>query len=244
MKKLSLLVVLCTFSMLAFAQIEVTLAPSGTSDLGNQPMGFRALTPLVLANNGSGTIHITGIAVSPNGPYSIFDDPYTSCPSHGQLAGRAHCEIVVGFTASDVGEVQGTLMVTYAESDQPLRATLTATGVYDVTIIAPTPHLEELPCNYHITDFFGPSPCTVTLLNQEPTTLGSISFGVEPEGDFSIDTTLTTCGSSLSFLSSCTISVQYNGDMNLEEGVLQVTSDSPDGRTIKFRVQGCRIYTC
>ena len=135
-------------------------------------------------------------------------------------------------------------MVTYAESDQPLRATLTATGVYDVTIIAPTPHLEELPCNYHITDFFGPSPCTVTLLNQEPTTLGSISFGVEPEGDFSIDTTLTTCGSSLSFLSSCTISVQYNGDMNLEEGVLQVTSDSPDGRTIKFRVQGCRIYTC
>lgn len=122
MRNLCLLLLVCTVSMLGLAQVNVTLAPSGTSDFGNQPIGFRALTPFLLNNSGSGAVMITSIAVSQpsNGPYSIYHDPNTSCPSQGQLSGESDCEIVVGFTASSVGRVAGTLMVTYVAENNPV----------------------------------------------------------------------------------------------------------------------------
>ncbi|MGC2108575.1 MAG: choice-of-anchor D domain-containing protein [Candidatus Korobacteraceae bacterium] len=242
MKSVCLALLVCMVSMLALAEVNVTLAPSGTSDFGNQPIGFQALTPFLLANSGSSAITITGIAVEPaNGPYSIYHDQYTSCPSQGMLSAGADCEIVVGFTASAVGPVSGKLVVNYVvqNSHVTLNANLMANGVNDVTIVA-----APIPCNYHIQYFFSPLPCTVTLLNQEPTTLMSISEEVEPSGpgDFSIWS--TTCGSSLSVLTSCTIAIAYWGGHDLEEGVLQVTSNSPDHRTIKFRLQGCSRGLC
>ena len=234
MKSLCLVLLVCVVPMLALAAANVTLAPSGTSDFGNQPIGFQALTPFLLTNSGSSPITITGIALEPaNGPYSIYYDQNSSCPSQGMLSGGADCAIAVGFTASVVGAVPGKLMVNYVaqNSQVTLTAKLMANGLNDVTITS--------PCNFDIQYFLsGPVPCPVTLLNQEPTTLMSISEEVQPSGpgDFSIAS--RTCESSLSALTSCTITIEYGGGQRLEEGVLQVMSNSPDHKTIKFRLQG------
>jgi hypothetical protein len=239
-----LLLLLCMVSMVALAQ-NVTLAASVTSNLGNQPIGFPALTPFLLANNGSSTITITSItitsiAVSPP-PFSIYSAALTfSCVVSELLPTGGSCGIVVQFKPSAVGPVSAMLRVTYYEgqnSDNPvsLTANLIANGIYDATLIA----LPNFPC----TNLTNNIQCTVTLLNQEPTTLESISISVGPKQSYSI--TGNTCGSSLSALSSCTITVGYEYiSSEYAEGVLQVTSNAPDNRTITFNLLGCRRYGC
>jgi hypothetical protein len=256
-KKLSLLFLMCMVSMLAFAQTDsstnqtpqdlsqeassdgVTLSPSSSLsspvDVGNQPIDSPAFTPFILTT--SSTITVSKIAAS--NPYSVY--PLASqeeCPSGPfQLNAGASCIILVKFKASAAGEYLGTLTVTYGAGKQQT-AYLTAIAIYDVTLIPQTLPPHHLPCTLYFTS------CTVTLINQLPVTL-PIDIAVSDVGDndhyFSLSG--NDCGTQISPLASCTITVVYAGLGLTTEGELTVTTNpNTSPQTQSLYLLGCRKY--
>lgn len=284
MKKLSLLLLVCMVSVLAFAQTDspadsvgglpnsdsaggvmpqqssasplsavgndsasdnnlpasdgVTLAPSSISDLGNQPIGFKAVTPFTLTNRGSNNITITNVVVSASGPYSIYDN---HCA--GQLQIGNSCTILVAFQASAVGQSSAMLTVDYENgSDQGTQtATLIANGMYDV-VLSPL-----MGCNTNIgQEHLHPGPCTILLVNQEPNPLKIASFQVSTQDNFHI--TSNNCPMEperLQAFSSCAIVVQYFW-FEGQQGTLNVITNPQNLAPPPLSLHGCRGrgYTC
>jgi len=237
-----LLLLVCMVSMLALAQ--VTLDPSSPSNLGDQPIGYAAGTPFTLANGGPGQITIESITVSPSGPYFVFSNPPYNCPT--TLSQQGACSIWVEFNASAPGWTAGTLTVTYETTNhqqEMLTASLMANGIYDVSLVPLTTAPHHLSCNVYVGN--PGSACTVTLVNNQEQFRLSIS-GITVSMDFSISS--NTCPMSPETVppfGSCTIAVQYNGNIQGEQGTLQVMTNSMDGSPPTLNLQSeCRHYGC
>ncbi len=262
MKSLSLLLLVCMVSMLAFAQTDssanqtqqelsqdspaggVTLSPASSPasriNLGNQPLGSTAFTSFIL-NNAGPSITVTKIVA--NSPYSVYHENDTCPPVPFQLKeGSGNwCLILLEFQASAAGENPGTLTVSYNPTGTQT-AYLNATGIYAITFV-PNPGPLGVPCNVNIgTHTHNPGPCTVNLTNQLPVPL-SISIQLNPLGDFT-QLPSSTCESSVPAFGSCTIVLAFSDNApGGEQGTLTVTTN-PATSPQTLNLLGCRKYGC
>ncbi len=258
MKKLSLLLLVCMVSMLAFAQSD---SPSPDDSSGGGPIrqvfsqdpasgndltpGRTTLTPgswnygevaveypgeaiFTLTNNSSNDITIYSIKASPTPPFKVI-------PAAGPtycgvlLKSGSHCLIAVQFLAKEPGLKTGTLTVTDSADDSPQTANLSGTAIPDVTL---TPS----SCNFGGV-FVGYSGyCTVTLTNNAPTTLHISSVEADPNPPFSAN---NGCGKSVAAYQSCYITVVFTPDrLGEATGTLTVTDDSLDNSPASLGLSG------
>lgn len=249
MKKLSLLLVVCMVSMLAFAQTDsstnqtsqdlpfgVTLSPSSIPsspvDLGNQAIGNPTYVDFVLTNGSPGTLIINniGVASDPAGSYSVYM-PDTTCGS--TLGQGKQCLIEVLFQASAAGPTTGTISVNDSAGTQT--AYLSAMGIHYVTLASFS--------NCYVNVMYSDMPCILTLTNQQTSNL-RIS-GITPSSNFKIVESQTTCGGLLPALSSCAIAVAYignGGQLSALQGTLTVTTGEPAKAPPPLYLLGCRKY--
>ena len=208
MKKLSLLLLVCMVAMLAFAQTDspspddstgsgpirhmfsqgltpddnelppgvVSLTPSSWN-FGPVPLEFPGEAIFTLNNNSPNDITIYSIVATPTPPFSVIPaNGPTYCGAF--LKSQQSCVIKVQFLPHGTGLKLGTLTVTDSANDSPQTASLTGTGIHDVTL---TPTI----CNFPDTFVFHTSLCPITLTNNMPITLHISSVNADPNPPFS-----------------------------------------------------------
>ncbi len=246
MKKLSLLFVLCAFSVLAFAQTDSGFdatdqheseqeSPAGWATLnpinwalGDVPAEFGYYQQYLVSNGSTGNVTIESVAISPSSSFVIASE---SCQQGRALQPGQTCSVTVLFYATDLGPDSATLTVQTSTGTLP--AHMTATAIMgNVTLNpldcggVPQPYF---PCRV---DMWG-SPAIVTLTNEQGTRLTIDSIKAEPSTLFSI-LPATTCpespsGGTVPAHGSCTIHVKYTGNPgDWVTGTLTVTDNSSD----------------
>jgi len=244
MKKLSLLFVLCMFSVLAFAQIDssnnladqpgpVEDAPSNSAvinpaswPLGNVPVEFAFYQDFIVTNGSEDNFTITGID-PPVVPFVIAN---TNC--QGNLQPGASCAVTVRLYATALGPLSTTLKV--HSSAGSVQAVMTARVITGDVTLNPVSCIdvpqEYFPC---YASLFNPrNRTTLTLTNNQNTglTIDSIS----PEPNTFVLTADGTCpqnplGGTVPPHSSCTIGVKYTGGTyDPVTGTLSINTNSLD----------------
>jgi Abnormal spindle-like microcephaly-assoc'd, ASPM-SPD-2-Hydin len=172
----------------------VTVSPTSLA-WGNVVVGVTsAAKSVTLTNTGSTTLNISSIATSGD-----FAQAASTKPCGSTLAAGKNCIIKVTFTPTQVGTRTGTLTITDNSPSSPQTVSLSGTGAPQATL---TPASKTYPAQKVGTT----SPAKVfTLSNKQNVSLTGIA--ISTTGDFSVSA--TTCTSSLSALSSCTISVVF-----------------------------------
>ena len=118
---------------------------------------------------------------------------------------NASCTISVAFSPQTIGARTGTLTISDSASNSPQTVSLTGTGILPVTL---TPASLKFPgTKVGLTS----AAKIVSMKNYLPTTLtiNGISIIGTDQGDFQVSKSGTTCGSSLSAGSSCTIGIAF-----------------------------------
>ncbi len=151
-----------------------------------------AAKSVTLKNTGTNLLYITSIT-----PSDEFAVSSTTCGS--TLAAGKTCKVSVTFTPSASGAQSGTLSITDNTSGSPQTVSLSGTGVVPAK-------LTPASATFAKTKVGGTSAAkTFTLTNEQSVILSNISIGTS--GAFSVSS--TTCGSTLSSKSNCTISVVF-----------------------------------
>jgi Big-like domain-containing protein/centrosomal CEP192-like protein len=126
-----------TVSLTGTGIVPVTVSPA-TLSFGSQAKGTTsAAQSVILTNNQSGTLNISGITSS----LSDFAVASTACPiSPNLLAGGASCSTSVTFSPSATGSRTGTLSFKGNATNSPQKVSLSGTGVAAALVsIAVTP---------------------------------------------------------------------------------------------------------
>jgi hypothetical protein len=162
---------------------------------GNTVVGATAAAKsLTVTNSGTGTLNISGIAISGD-----FAQATSTKPCGSTLAAGKNCIIKVTFTPTQLGARTGTLTITDNAANSPQTVALSGTGTAQAKL---TPTSATFPTEKVGTS----SPAKVfTLTNEQTVALTSIV--ISTTGDFAVST--TTCTTSLAAKSTCTISVVF-----------------------------------
>jgi subtilase family serine protease len=162
---------------------------------GNTVVGATAAAkPVTVTNSGTGTLNISGIAVS--GDFALAA---STKPCGSTLAVGKSCIIKVTFTPTQVGARTGSLTITDNAANSPQTVALSGTGTVQakLTPVSATFASEKVGTS---------SPAKVfTLANEQTVALTGI--GISTSGDFAVST--TTCTTSLAAKAKCTISVVF-----------------------------------
>ncbi|MGA9475947.1 MAG: choice-of-anchor D domain-containing protein, partial [Terriglobales bacterium] len=196
----------------AQGQPVVTLSPTSLTFAKTVIGKTSAAKAVTLSNTGTGVLNISSIATT--GDFAVSS---STCGS--TLAAGKNCKIKVTFTPTQVGTRTGALNITDNAAGSPQSVSLTGTGSVQAT-------LTPASATFAKTAVGATSAAkTFTLSNKQSVALTSISPSTT--GEFAISA--TTCGSSLSASSSCTISVVFKPTATgVQTGTLQV-SDSAVG---------------
>jgi hypothetical protein len=189
----------------------VTLAPTSLSFGSVVVQATSSAKSVTVTNSGSATLNISGITVS--GDFALAS---STKPCGSTLAVGKNCKIEVTFTPTQIGDRTGTLSIMDNAGNSPQTVPLSGTGTAQATL---TPASATYPARTVGTT----SPAKVfTLKNNLKATLTGVS--ISTTGDFSVSS--TTCGTSVSASSSCTIKVVFTPTAKgTRTGTLQV-SDS------------------
>jgi subtilase family serine protease len=187
----------------------VTLTPTSLAFASEVVGKTSAAKTVTLANTGSGTLNISGIATT--GDFAVSS---STCLS--TLAAGKNCKIKVTFTPTQVGARTGSLNITDNAAGSPQSVSLSGTGAISVTL---TPASATFP---KTTVGTSSAAKTFTLHNKSTAALTSISPSTT--GAFSISA--TTCGSSLAGGASCTFSVVFQPTQTGATTGTLVVSDS------------------
>jgi subtilase family serine protease len=189
----------------------VTLTPTSLT-YANELVGkTSAAKTVTLANTGSGTLNISGIATT--GDFAVSS---STCGS--TLAAGKNCKIKVTFTPTQIGSRTGSLNITDNAAGSPQSVSLSGTGLVSVTL---TPASATFP---KTTVGTSSAAKVFTLHNKSASTLTGISPSTT--GPFSVSA--TTCGSTLAGASTCTISVVFQPTQTgAATGSLQVSDSAP-----------------
>jgi hypothetical protein len=172
----------------------VSLAPASLN-FGSLLVGTTSGTQSVtLTNTGNATLNISSIV--PSGDYADT----TTCGA--TLAASANCSITVTFTPTTTGTRNGAITITDNASGSPHSITLTGNGTSPT---APAVTLSPTSLTFAARNVGTTSGSKSVTLKNTGTASLSIT-NIVATGDFS---RTTTCGSSLSAGSSCTISVRF-----------------------------------
>ncbi|MFL6308273.1 MAG: choice-of-anchor D domain-containing protein [Candidatus Sulfotelmatobacter sp.] len=183
---------------------------------GNQVVGTRSASQTVtIANVGTTTLTITGIAWSPN-----FSDS-NNCG--GSLAPGRTCRVNVAFVPTTTGVLTGTLTITDSDVTSPQIVTLTGTGVQAAVSLSPTSHNFGTQARRTTS-----APFTFILSNPgtESLTINSINLGGANANQFAIQS--RTCTNTLAAGSSCNINVVFSpANRATYNATLQVNDNAP-----------------
>jgi hypothetical protein len=192
----------------------VTLTPA-TLAWGKVVLGATGPTKTAtLANTGTSTLNISGIATS--GDFALAS---STKPCGSTLAAGKSCLVKVTFSPTQLGARTGTLTITDNSPSSPQTVALSGTGLAQATL---TPVSKTFP-----TEKVGVSSPAVkfTLANKQAVALTSIV--ISTTGKFSVSA--TTCTTTLAAKSTCTISVVFTPTATgATTGTLQV-ADSAAG---------------
>jgi hypothetical protein len=197
-------------------------------NFGNSAIGV-ASPPLTttLENVGQSALAISSVSASAN-----FTVSGNNCPA--SLAPGATCSISITLTPPSAGFFTGTLTVTDSDALSAQQVVnLTGTGATGPQLrIAPaTLNFQNQPANS------ASAPQPVTLTSTGDTTVTFSQNAVRSSADFILQS--TTCGSSLAFGASCTVSIQFKPSTvgNPEAGTLLFT-DNAAGSPQPIYMQG------
>ena len=152
-----------------------------------------------LTNNQSSAITITSL-VPPSG-YAL--DPSTTCPSSGTLAGGSYCILSVVFEPTSTGLQTGNLAINFA-SGSPQTVALSGTGIADATVSPTSWNFGNVAVGTSST------PKTITLTNNQSTSLSVSSLSVTAGSPYSIGASSTCLNPTVSAGGSCTVILTFN----------------------------------
>jgi hypothetical protein len=239
MKQLSLILLVCTLSALAFAQREssgnsamdqaadrilvtngcVSLTPN-SQDFGTQAVDFpTAPKPFYLQNGCSVNLTVSNV----NAQGQSFTQT-NNCS--GVLLPNNFCEIDVVFDPISSGAKNQTLLITYKKDGNPnamqISAPLTGTGIHDMTF-------NPTSCDFGVVQDGDEGTCAITIQNQEPQrlTIDACNAGPFPFSEG------TSCPMSLakkgSDGDSATISLDFQpSGIGPYSGTFSVKTESPE----------------
>ena len=195
----------------------VTLNPTSLT-WGNVQVGKTGAKMTVkMTNSGTATLHISNIGIS--GDFALVT---STKPCGSTLAVGANCLISVTFTPTQTGVRTGDVTITDDASDSPQQVPLSGTGTGSSGKVTLTPTSANFPGTKV---GYGSTAKTFTLSNKQNVPLANIMLSTT--GDFSV--TGTSCPSTLSAQSSCTINVIFKPTQTgLRTGLLRA-SDSAAG---------------
>ncbi len=172
----------------------VSLSPTSLTFAATVVGVTTAAKTVTVSNTGTGTLSISGIAISGDFAQVIVAK---SCGS--TLAAGKSCVIKVTFTPTQLGSRTGSITITDNAAGSPQSVPLSGTGTAQATL---TPASFTFASRAVGTSS---APVNFTLSNKQKVALNSIV--ISTTGDFSVSA--TTCGSSLAAKSKCTISVVF-----------------------------------
>ena len=171
-----------------------TLSPASLSFGSEAVNNASAAKTVTLKNTGSATL-VSNITITPGTAFAISSN---TCGS--TLAVKKSCKVSVTFTPTTLGLQTGTLMFADNTANSPQTVALSGTGVADAT-------LTPASLTFSKTKVGETSAAKkVTLKNDQPTTLSSISYSATPP--FAVSA--STCTTTLNSKESCTISVTFS----------------------------------
>ena len=208
----------------------LSVSPSPAYNFGTVYLGSVTTENFTVTNMGTTPISISGpvISIVKGGNSNEFVE-VNECPK--SLAGGSHCTISVSFIAGPYYNPQtATLSIMDNAPGNPQTVTLTATVIDPVPSFSPTSlSFGNQTVNTSVTK-------TVTLKNTGATTLSITGMTVTGSGatEFKL-TPASSCGSSLTAGSSCTISVtfkpvakvSYAATLNVTDNAQQNTQTVP-----------------
>jgi hypothetical protein len=196
----------------------VTLTSTGLT-FGNQNVGTTSSSQSVTLRN-VGSTTLTAVAIAIGGINTSDFARTTTCGA--TLGANATCTIGVSFTPTATGARAAAVVVTTSDPASPLQIALSGTGTQPVAAVSPTSLAFASQRIYTSS-----SAQTVTLRNTGTGTLavsGTTITGANA-GDFS---RTTTCGSTLSAGSSCSIQVTFRPTATgSRTATLQVADSDP-----------------
>ena len=194
----------------------VTLNPTSLA-WGNVQVGKTgAKKTVTMTNTGTATLHIGSIQIS--GDFALVT---STNPCGSTLAVGASCLISATFTPTQTGLRNGDITITDDASDSPQQVPLSGTGTGSAGKVTLTPTSATFPGTKvgH-----GSTAKTFTLSNKQNVPLANIMLSTT--GDFSV--TGTSCPSTLSAQSSCTINVIFKPTQTgLRTGLLRANDSAP-----------------
>jgi M6 family metalloprotease-like protein len=180
---------------------SVSLSTTSVS-FGNQPVGTTsAASAVTVANNGTGSLTFTGIAVT--GDFAVAASG-TTCSTSAPVTASSNCVISVTFTPTATGSRSGSLTLTDNASGSPQVVGLSGTGT------APSVNLSTTSVSFGNQPVGTTSAASAVTLTNSGT--ASLTFtGIAVTGDFAIAASGTTCGTSAPVAASanCVINVTF-----------------------------------
>jgi hypothetical protein len=193
----------------------VTLSPTSLT-WGSVKVGKTGAKMTVkMTNSGTATLNISNIGIS--GDFALVT---STNPCGSTLAVGANCLISATFTPTQTGVRTGDITITDDASDSPQQVPLTGTGTGASGKVTLTPTSATFPGTKvgH-----GSTAKSFTLSNKQNVPLSNIM--ISTTGDFSV--TSTSCPSTLSAQSSCTINVIFTPTQTgLRTGLLRANDNA------------------
>lgn len=187
-----------TFLIAASNGAAIVSASPTSATFKGQAVGTNSAAQKITVTN-TGTL-ATSLAVSSSGDFKQTNN------CNGSLSAGASCTINVSFNPTNVGTITGSITLTDSAANSPQIVNLTGNGITPASL-SPT-GLSFGNVNVGTTS----APQTVTLTNNEPTTL---SFTFAASGNYSaIGSGTSPCGTSLAAGAKCTMSVTFTPTAN------------------------------
>jgi len=174
-----------------------------------------AAKAIALKNTSASTVSVNSITVTGN-----FAIATNTCGA--SINAGASCTVRVNFTPSIAGSLTGSLAISDSAPDSPQTVALSGAGNLPLSITPATLSFGT------VTVGDTTLAKTVTLTNNES---GTLSFSFSTSGNYSINSTDTSCGNGLASKAKCNIAVTFtptaNGSINGAVTIADTTGFSP-----------------
>jgi LEA14-like dessication related protein len=190
----------------------VTLSGTGIADttlsatslsFGNVAVNtISAIQWVKLTNNEPTALTITSLI--PSSGYAL--DPTTTCSTTSTVGANAYCVLAVRFEPTAPGATPGTLTINFA-STSPQTVTLSGTGTAPVAPVTVSPTSWNFG---NVAVGASSTPKTITLTNNQSTSLSISSLSVTAGSPYSIGPSSTCLSPTVTAGGSCTVILTFN----------------------------------
>ncbi|HXJ94620.1 MAG TPA: choice-of-anchor D domain-containing protein [Terriglobia bacterium] len=200
---------------------SVSLSPTSLT-FASQNIGTTSPAQVVtLTNTGNGTLSLTSITITGTNPGDFAET--NTCGT--AVAAGANCSISVTFSPTTTGTRTATLSVTDNAAGSPQTVSLTGTGASTATVTLKPTTLTFSKQLVGTSSTGQTITLSVTGAGNGGLNITSISITGTAAGDFS---QTNTCGASVAFGSSCSITVTFTPIVNgTRKATLSISDDAP-----------------